>query len=177
MVVNHIQTLLETFSNATIGILTAYTAQRKLYLVAKEKMRRHPVMTALDLEGLYILSWGKSQGKEFDYVLMDILTDDRSLGFQRDEQRMNVATGRARNGLIIVADVSALTKQPGGLFYACDLVKLITDKKVVFSTKVCAVKAQAAKYPDCRYHVPSQNYGSMLDMPLSVLRILAAADL
>ena len=53
-----------------------------------------------------IITIDASQGKEYDYVLLDLVTpgEGYGMGFMSDVQRICVALSRARMGLVILGN-------------------------------------------------------------------------
>jgi hypothetical protein len=98
VIVNLLQKILQVHPEATIGILTAYTRQRKCYLTAIANMQ----LAAIPVECIKVATLDASQGQQYDFVTMDILVGDQA-GFLKDLRRSTVALSRARNGMIIVA--------------------------------------------------------------------------
>ena len=85
---------------ATIAILTAYRAQLFKY---KSMVGRMKELGVANTDKILIDSIDSSQGREYDIVVLDVLSDG-SLGHQRYSDRMNVAMTRARDGLVVVCD-------------------------------------------------------------------------
>jgi hypothetical protein len=75
-----------------IGLLTFYKAQLNIYQALIP-----PAVEAMTVDS--------SQGREFDFVIVDPVTpgeSDYSLGFLTDPRKINVALSRAKIGLVIV---------------------------------------------------------------------------
>lgn len=93
-----------------VGIISPYRAQVQLLrrLIKKReffKPYRH-LITVNTVDGF--------QGQERDVIIISLVrsNDEGQIGFLRDLRRMNVAITRARMKLIIIGNVTTLTKHP-----------------------------------------------------------------
>jgi serine/threonine-protein kinase len=99
--------LLKAGRHATVGILTAYLAQKdSLDDMLAAHLRR---WTGLEIS---VLTVDSAQGKEYDLVFYSAVRSNEAgtIGFLRDERRLNVALSRAKHGLTIVGDLRSLVK-------------------------------------------------------------------
>lgn len=72
-------------------------------------------MKATGYEGPHNLSTNtidRPQGPEYDYVILDLVVDDR-VGMLSETERVKVAVTRARLGLIIVGAMNQIAKATG----------------------------------------------------------------
>lgn len=87
----------------SVAVLTGYDAQRKEIVDALSpgEIDRNHVSARIATVDAY-------QGQEADVCIFSVTrsNEDRELGFLRSEERVNVALSRARDGLVIVGDVS-----------------------------------------------------------------------
>ncbi|APT74995.1 hypothetical protein XO10_00210 [Marinitoga sp. 1135] len=85
--------------NVDFGIITPYKDQMK-YL--KEKT------------DFYVNTVDGFQGRENDVIILSLTrsNDEGTIGFLKDERRLNVAITRARKKLIIIGDISTLKNYP-----------------------------------------------------------------
>ena len=100
---NLVRTLLKcTVKPEQIGIITPYEGQRS-YIVSRILKN----YTSTDIE---VSSVDSFQGREKDYIIMSCVrsNNNRSIGFLEDPRRLNVSLTRARYGLILVGNASAL---------------------------------------------------------------------
>lgn len=101
--------LLQKFPNATIGYLTAYGAQTRLGLAAKDKMLAADPKDPLSIMRRFqVKTWDSSQGGEFNIVIMDILillsgAGRHTAGFNDVANRLNVAFSRAMMGFYLLS--------------------------------------------------------------------------
>ena len=141
--------------HATIGVITGYEAQRTLLLNAVSNMQRDPSMATLNVDRIKVHTIDSAQGKEFDFVFVDILVQDK-VGFMKEARRMNVALTRARNGLVILATLDCIEKVEGSKMYIKRLMKYLKSKRhstLDISTGPSSSK-QPATYPTCEYFTP-----------------------
>lgn len=142
--------LLKIHPKATVALLTSYTAQKQRLQTMVNAMISAEVAGVERLEACTIDS---AQGEQYDFVILDILIDNRepSLGFQSDPHRMNVATTRARNGLVIVTDLSAL--------YRCRKVNRGIIARLLEQFKGCHYTIKDTdRLPQPKYYLPQEQY-------------------
>lgn len=95
---------LDPDNRATVGVLTGYRNQEVLLQRAKCRMILDPELRGLNVQDrLQIGTVDWSQGKEFNFVVLDILLIKGNPGFFKDPGRLNVATTRARDGMIVLS--------------------------------------------------------------------------
>lgn len=89
---------------ATIGILTGYSEQAVLLQRVKSRMIVDPEMRGANIQDrLQIGTIDWSRGKGFNFVVLDILLLKGKPGFFKDAGRVNVATTRARDRMIVLS--------------------------------------------------------------------------
>eukprot|EP01017_Pseudomicrothorax_dubius_P002274 TRINITY_DN1000_c0_g1_i6.p1 TRINITY_DN1000_c0_g1~~TRINITY_DN1000_c0_g1_i6.p1 ORF type:complete len:309 (-),score=43.43 TRINITY_DN1000_c0_g1_i6:67-993(-) len=87
------------FSESQIGLITGYKDQQ---MKMTEKLRKHyPNVEVKSVDGY--------QGREKDIIIISCVRTN-SIGFLKDERRMNVALTRAKYGLFIIGDLDFLKK-------------------------------------------------------------------
>ena len=93
-----------------VGVISPYRAQVQYLrrLIKKREFFKpyRKLITVNTVDGF--------QGQERDVILISLVraNDDGQIGFLRDLRRMNVAMTRARMKLIILGDVSTMTRHP-----------------------------------------------------------------
>lgn len=93
-----------------IGIISPYQAQ-VCYL--RQLLRKHPFFTPYK-QLISVNTVDGFQGQERDVILISLVRANAqgNIGFLNDLRRMNVAMTRARMKLVILGDVSTLTRHP-----------------------------------------------------------------
>ncbi len=96
--------------SGTVGIITPYTAQvilLKSMMSADDEFRSLMQKSPLSIE---VNSVDSYQGRERDVILFSTVRSNRkgNVGFLSDWRRMNVATTRAKSGLIVFGDMETL---------------------------------------------------------------------
>lgn len=151
LIINEIPRLLKLNKTATIGVITGYKAQRNIFLAALTNMLNDPELVAMGVDKrVRILTFDAAIGKEFDYVLMDLLVA-RTHGFLADRRRLVVALTRARNGLIIVGNVKQIefANRGRGKSAVASLARILEPHKVTIQ-----VARKKSTYPKCKFYTP-----------------------
>lgn len=94
-----------TTDRVSVGVLTAYSAQRQALEDAVSSRREG--WPEIDVA---VLTVDAAQGREYDLVYYSAVRANPrgDIGFLRDKRRLNVALSRAKHGLTIVGDMGAL---------------------------------------------------------------------
>lgn len=142
LIINFSVYLLDNVPKAKIAILTAYSAQESRYASAIQQMK----LDGLSVTLLSKATFDSAQGNEYDYVLCDILVHG-TLGFQGDPRRLNVATSRARDGLLIVTCIDDIDSARGRSSYGQKLLEVIGSNRT-FSIDV----GEGRGLPQCKYY-------------------------
>lgn len=110
----------------SIGVITPYSAQMN-YL--RDYLNAMADISPEFVELIQIASVDAFQGGEKDYIILSCVRTKRGgkIGFLSDRRRLNVAITRARNGLIIIGNVRALSENA----MWCDLIKHCESKGVL----------------------------------------------
>jgi len=97
-----------TYEEASIGIISPYSEQIK-YLRAQ--VEAEPVFESKDIT---VNSIDGFQGQEKDVIYISLVRSNSQgeIGFLSDERRLNVAMTRAKKKLIIIGDMSTLSRSP-----------------------------------------------------------------
>ena len=147
-IINLVLELVKKLNGAKIGLLTGYIAQRNLYLSALAQMLADPDLdneVKEALRNLHIDTFDGAQSKEYDVVVADILVTDTT-GFLSNYQRINVATTRARDGMIVIGTRSATCKARGRL-------GAVDDFECMLYPEVHQISG-VDRYPVCPYFKP-----------------------
>ena len=96
----------DRYKDASIGIISPYSEQvkyLKLKLEEDEELKKYDIV---------INSIDGFQGQEKDVIYISLVrsNDKGEIGFLSDEKRLNVAMTRARKKLILIGDMSTLSK-------------------------------------------------------------------
>jgi len=144
--INLIYDLLIKFPDITIAYITAYKAQERLALSAKNKMVVGDTK-GLDIERRFIVTtWSKCQGLEYDAVVLDWLMM-RFGGMQDDSHQLNNALSRAKAGEWIIST----KKDIDNLRNARWLPRFLSD---LLQYRVPVPTLQ--RVPDCPFFKPGQ---------------------
>lgn len=136
--VSYVQQVLKTLivekgiSRDNIGVITPYSGQRDLIssILVKDDVinpANEDLQIEIDIDditndskpvnihivsGIMIASIDAFQGREKDFMIMSCVRSNKqgTIGFLKDERRLNVALTRAKYGLIMVGDVECLKK-------------------------------------------------------------------
>lgn len=101
--------LLQAHGTAEILLISAYKAQKDRYVALVEGMKRKDVA---GIDRVHVAVSESIQGQQYDYVIKDILipSQEPSIGFQGDHNRLTMELTRARNGLVIITTLKTLKK-------------------------------------------------------------------
>lgn len=126
-----------------VGILTQYTDQKNLYLKAKQNMQD------AEYEGysnLWVGTIDGAQGLEFDYVVLDLVIDDK-IGMMDLRQRVNVGITRAKLGLCILGPMSFVGTARGN-------TEALRSVKNHFKGNLTKKVKDVEHWPKCRFLGP-----------------------
>lgn len=146
-------------SDGTVGMLTQYLAQHKLHNNALQKMHATKFEGNLNLHADTIAG---AQGLEYDYVILDLVVDDR-IGMLSHPDIVNVAMTRAKLGFVIIGPMNAIGSASGD-------ARAIRDIKNYYrrSGRVAKI-TDIWTWPSCNYLTPSA-----LNVPLDVGLVMSA---
>lgn len=96
--------LRKTCPNATVGIITPYSAQVRCIEKALRAEGQPPNAT------LRVSSVDGFQGDECDFIFISFVRCNKNVGFVDDAQRLNVAITRAKYGLFMVGSATTLMR-------------------------------------------------------------------
>lgn len=90
-------------------VLTPYVAQQKLLRRCVDQLLSEYPDSRIEVHTVHGF-----QGREADFAVVSLVRSNVSgeMGFVNDDQLINVAVSRGRSGLILVGDLSFLSKQP-----------------------------------------------------------------
>lgn len=133
-----------------IGIITPYEGQRS-YIVSY-MLKNGSVTTSL-YKDIEVASVDSFQGREKDYILLSCVrsNEHHGIGFLNDPRRLNVALTRAKYGLIIVGNATALSKHMlwNNLLYHYKSNNLLVEGNLQgFRELIIALKAPEKYIPE-----------------------------
>lgn len=94
-----------TLSNLDIGIITGYRGQKDLIRKSVNNSGYDRIAKGIDINTLDAF-----QGRENDIIIYSTVRTKKSIGFQKEKERVNVAFSRAKNLLIICGDMDFFYK-------------------------------------------------------------------
>ena len=99
-----------------IAVLTTYSGQCEL------------LQSMLEETGVDVLTVDAAQGQERKIIIFNTVRTEvsKSIGHVADLRRVNVAITRARDGLIIIGDVTALKRDVSGWYPYLEEMKDVT---------------------------------------------------
>lgn len=89
-----------------------------------------------------------AQGLEFDYVLLDLVIDDR-VGMMELVQRVNVGATRGKLGLVILGSMVAISRASGNAEALQSLKNYFKGRGIVHKM------ANVQDWPRCQYLSPA----------------------
>ncbi|EXJ85522.1 hypothetical protein A1O1_05886 [Capronia coronata CBS 617.96] len=148
--------LLKLPSRPTIALITGYAAQRNIYSSAKASMQLDLSLSPF-IEQLHIGTVDSLIGKEFTYVIADILVGEGA-GFMADVHRLCVLLSRARDGLVVMGSSHEIDDLP--IKGNCGLKELMLWLKAYRVAMVTTGKSVGGRpmMPACRYSTPEQPF-------------------
>ena len=123
-----------------IAIATFYQSQYEVYRAALRSLQK--TMPDKDLKAIRIKMIDGYQGGEATYVLLDPVVTER-VGFIGNRNRLNVALTRARDGLIVIGDISAINRHRDSPILTM-LLDSFLEAQQVFAIRATHPRAQNA---------------------------------
>lgn len=106
-----------------IGVIAFYAAQVELL---REKVGKKSGALAKKIAQTHIGTVDAFQGEEKDFIILATTRTSESVGFLRDQRRINVASSRARHGFFVVAN-SSILKSKSDLADWCNKCNVVAD--------------------------------------------------
>jgi uncharacterized membrane protein YgcG len=125
-----------------MGVVTAYTAQRALYIDAFDRLEKHYTSLPADdpkrhlakeARALRAVTMDGIQGQSISFIYIDMVVSD-SLRFLRSTARINLAITRAEVGAVVVLNVQGIEvyhADKKGSFHGTAMYKLVCHSKSV----------------------------------------------
>jgi len=172
---NMVETLLKTFDPKHLAIISPYRAQQEVYHRALYRLQSK--LKEKDLRAIQNKTIDSFQGNEADIIILDLVVT-KKLGFTREMNRLNVALTRARDGLVVITDVSANESQNNQGFarWMRKLISLFKQSRLVQQVKDVPENSNVPKSIDIRPEDVQEDVPATETEQISALDLTQATD-